>query len=253
MDFIVTVTLSIFIFIFGASIGSFLGVIVDRLMTEEGLGGRSHCHFCGKTLSWKQLVPVFSYISQGGRSVCCSKKLPQQYVFIEILTGVAFVFAYSRMQPDPVQLVAMWAILSSFIVILFADLKYHIIPDYATAVVVLVSGFLTYLDAALLEHLRAGITLFGLMFVLFAVTRGKGLGFGDVKFGFAMGTVLGLWDGLLALYLSFIFGGVVGLFLLLIQGKSLKSAIAFGPFLVAGTILMLFQGQRVWEIVHRLF
>jgi leader peptidase (prepilin peptidase)/N-methyltransferase len=88
------------------------------------------------------------------------------------------------------------------------------------------------------------IVLFPILF-LWLITKGKGMGFGDVKFSLIMGVLLGLKGGLVALYLAFITGGIVGLILVLLKKKKLKSKIAFGPFLAIGTIIMLFFADKV--------
>ncbi|MEK9169914.1 MAG: prepilin peptidase, partial [Patescibacteria group bacterium] len=82
------------IFIFGASIGSFLNVLIDRLPKDEGINGRSHCDFCGKKIAWYDMFPVLSFFILGGRTRCCHKKLSFQYPVIELITGVIFVMVF---------------------------------------------------------------------------------------------------------------------------------------------------------------
>src|SRR3989338_3394559 len=82
---------SIFLFIFGTAIGSFLNVLIDRLPREESINGRSHCEYCKKTLSPLDLVPVLSFLFLKGKCRYCGRKLSWQYPGIEILTGLLFV------------------------------------------------------------------------------------------------------------------------------------------------------------------
>ncbi|PIZ66661.1 prepilin peptidase, partial [Candidatus Roizmanbacteria bacterium CG_4_10_14_0_2_um_filter_39_12] len=63
------------IFIFGASIGSFLNVLIDRLPNDESINGRSHCDFCGKKIAWHDMFPVISFFVLKGKTRCCGKKL----------------------------------------------------------------------------------------------------------------------------------------------------------------------------------
>jgi prepilin signal peptidase PulO-like enzyme (type II secretory pathway) len=89
-----------------------------------------------------------------------------------------------------------------------------------------------------------GAGLFFLILVL--LTQGKGMGIGDVKFGFLMGMILGWPNILLALMFAFLTGAAVGVILIILKRKGLKSKIAFGPFLVLGTLFSLFYGQIIW-------
>ncbi|MGB9763214.1 MAG: prepilin peptidase [Minisyncoccia bacterium] len=87
----------VFIFILGTVIGSFLNVVIDRLDTERSaFEGRSFCPYCGKTLSWWEMVPVLNYIYLRGRCSSCHHRLPLQYPIIEALTGILFLSAYLR-------------------------------------------------------------------------------------------------------------------------------------------------------------
>lgn len=89
--------LKVIIFIIGTVIGSFLNVVVDRLDTERSaFKGRSFCPYCGKTLSWWEMVPVLNYFYLKGRCSSCHHKLPLQYPIIEFLTGILFLSAYLR-------------------------------------------------------------------------------------------------------------------------------------------------------------
>jgi leader peptidase (prepilin peptidase)/N-methyltransferase len=79
------------------------------------------------------------------------------------------------------------------------------------------------------------------------------MGFGDVKLAFNLGFLLGVKAGLLALYFGFVLGGIVGLILLLLRKKKLKSKIAFGPFLVLGMLIMLFWQKEVFQLVNKIY
>ncbi|HXS15496.1 MAG TPA: prepilin peptidase, partial [Candidatus Saccharimonadales bacterium] len=85
----------IFLFIFGICLGSFLGVVIDRVPQKKTiLYGRSVCDFCGHTLSAVDLVPVFSFLFLRGKCRYCKKKLSPFYLFIEIFTGLIMLGFY---------------------------------------------------------------------------------------------------------------------------------------------------------------
>lgn len=83
--------LSLLIFFFGASIGSFLNVVVERTARDEGIKGRSYCEDCKKTLQLRDLIPIFSYLSTKGRCRYCTTTLSKQYLLMETITGIVFV------------------------------------------------------------------------------------------------------------------------------------------------------------------
>jgi prepilin signal peptidase PulO-like enzyme (type II secretory pathway) len=85
---------SIYLFVLGTAVGSFLNVVSDRLPQDRSLNGRSHCEFCKKTLRWYDLVPILSFLFIGAKCRYCKKKLSWWYFLAEIGTGLAFVSTY---------------------------------------------------------------------------------------------------------------------------------------------------------------
>lgn len=243
-----------FIFLIGLLIGSFLNVLIDRFSQGQSISGRSHCDHCKKTLSWKDLIPVVSWVILGGRCRYCKKKISVFYPFVELLTGLAFVYVMSRVDPltggsDPIKtlviVISTMGIVAALIVVFFADFKYRIIPDEATVAVVIFSLPMVFFSSSIQDHIFGAVLLFTIIFGLHLVTRGRGMGLGDVKYAPAMGFLLGLKAGFLGLYIAFVLGGIISLLLIIFGKKKMKSKIAFGPFLVAGTVIMLFWGEPV--------
>ncbi len=247
----------IFIGLIGLCIGSFLNVLIDRLGGEDtglkGLGGRSHCDHCKHQLAWIDLIPVVSYVLSGGRCRYCKKKVSIYYPVIELLTSGVFAFTAIYYPSPLVTQIALLGIFSSIIVIFFADLKYHIIPDEATVALIISSLVLNYYAGTIPMNLVAGLALTLTIYFLYFATKGRGMGFGDVKLAFGMGFLLGLTGGFLALYIAFVSGGVIGLALLLLKRKGLKSKLPFGPFLVLGTVTMLLAGEPITVFFKGLF
>lgn len=220
---------ALFLFILGLLVGSFCNVLIDRLPNGENvLVGRSHCDFCKKTLRWYELIPVFSYFLQGGRCKRCKKKLSFQYPIVELVTAIGFVL----LLPHPV---AFYLLFISLLVIFVSDLKFQIIPDS-----MIILGCLVAVWHGM--HLIPALCSFAFFYLLWIITRKKGMGFGDVKFAFLMGLLLGFPGVVLSLYISFLTGAFVGVILMIEKKKGWKSAIAFGPFLVLGTVIVL-----VWQ------
>jgi len=228
------------IFLSGLTVGSFLNCIIYRLKTGQSfLRGRSFCPHCQHTLSWLDLIPVFSFFILKGRCRYCQKKISWQYPLVEIATGLLFLLIGNFQLP-----IFNFIIAPLLIIIFVYDLKHYIIPDkiiYPAVIIAAIFNFTNWLSAL-------GAALFFLVIVL--VSRGKWMGVGDVKLGFLMGLALGFPNILVALFLAFMMGAIIGIGLIIASKKTLKSEVPFGPFLVAATFIAWFYGQRIvnWYI-----
>ncbi|MBU4396939.1 prepilin peptidase, partial [Patescibacteria group bacterium] len=230
----------------------------------------SFCDGCGRRLKWYENIPVLSWILQKGKSRCCDSPLPLSYPVVELTTGLLFVISllvliptgsFDYAQDDTLILILM----ISFVVVTFLvfgllmDLKYMILPDFGTAILIvcaLIMNLLTNSDGILLQvfavakamadrqdDVLVGVGAFGFLLFLHLITKGKGMGMGDVKFAFFMGTFLGFKKVVLAFYIAFILGAVVGVVLLLLKKVKRKTQIAFGPFLIVGVFLSWWWGD----------
>ena len=226
-------------------IGSFLGVVIDRLPKEESiLWGRSHCDYCKKSLRWFELIPVFSFLFQKGRCRRCQKKLSWRYPGLEVITAVIFATIFVIFHQNIVAFFALLLIASSFIVLVVIDLDHMIIPD-STLITSGIGGFVLLVSiggqikalANVSTNIIVGLVCLGLFYFLYRVTKKRGIGFGDVKLAFILGFIVGYPRVILALYLAFLTGGLFGIILIVRGKKKLKSAIPFGPFMIAGIIL----------------
>lgn len=250
---------SSFIFLFGLAIGSFLNVLVDRLSKEENpLAGRSRCDYCRKILSLFDLIPVVSFILLQGRCRYCHKKLSWQYPIIEIASGLMFLslfyFLYSSYSFPPTEILynlilkyfSLTIIFSSLLVIFVADLKYQIIPDQM--VISSLLGTIVYVvtfNELVQQNFLAGMGATAFFLSIYLVTRGRGMGFGDVKLSFPLGLWLGFPKIVIGLYVAFLTGALVSIILILAKKKRLKERIAFGPFMIWGAVISFFLGNQI--------
>lgn len=249
--------INLFIFAFGVSVGSFLNVLADRLPKGEDVtSDRSRCDFCRKTLGFWDLVPIFSYLFLLGKCRYCHKKLSIAYLLTEIITGLGFVYIWENLKnfplpsPTPVSLLFSFFIFSVLLVIFLADLKYLIIPNG-----VLIPGIIgtiiyrfIYTPQNLFPYLLAGVLGFAFLYLIYLVTKGKGMGFGDVKYALLMGLLLGYPDFIIAFYLAFLTGAAVGVILLLGKKARFGQHIAFGPFLVLSTVITFLCKEKLLTI-----
>lgn len=267
----------IFVFIFGAIIGSFLNVVALRFNTGFSLGGRSKCFSCSKTLHWYELVPIVSFIFQKGKCRGCYSKISWQYPIVETLTGLIFLATFNKIFspflifsfPNFLLLTFYFITFSLLIVISIYDLKHKIIPDELVYTFIVISFIkmvflfvffppILYSIFYILSSVLAGPILFLPFFLLWLVSRGRWMGFGDAKLALGIGWFLGLTSGISALFIAFYSGALVGVgmiafqqFLKKFKGKffglnmnrnnlTMKSEIPFGPFLILGLLLVFF-------------
>lgn len=259
--------LGIIFFIFGTLIGSFLNVVIIRYGTGMGLGGRSRCSSSGQILKWYELIPIVSFLIQGGRSRYTGAKLSWQYPLVEFLTGIAFVFCLF-LSVNLLIFGDIWSFVTSFvffslvsvfsILISVYDIRHMIIPNqfvYPLIVLSFVSLFVSLnpllVSFPSIQDFVAG-PLVALPFVLmWFVSRGRWMGFADAKLGLIMGWFLGIAQGFFAVLLSFWIGALVGILVLIyfkMKKKTIKQ-IPFGPFLLTGLILTFLYNISIDTII----
>lgn len=244
-----------FVFIFGLAVGSFLNVLIDRLPNDKSILGRSHCDYCRKTLQPQDLIPIVSYMILKGRCRFCKKSLSLQYPLIELLTGVLFVLTWMVLADRGiVERIYTIAIVAVFIAMFFSDIKYQILPDEEQVALLTISLLFSIVNGAsstvLIERFVFSFAAMVPLLLLYLVTKGKGMGFGDVKLSFVLGFLFGLKGALIILYIAFITGGIFGTVALLTKLHRLKSKIAFGPFLIIGVFIYLFFGAYLTSQLH---
>ncbi len=265
----------ILLFIFGTAIGSFLNVLIDRLSHDESILGRSHCDYCKKTLEARDLIPVVSFLIAKARCRYCKKNLSWYYPFVELLTGIVFVFVWFNMPwefflavypnlnsaIDSIALLPLFLIklctlgvVSCIIVMFFADLKYFIIPDgvqIGFAYFALILFFIGEVDLQqLVYRLGCAIIVMLPMLCIYLFTKGRGLGFGDVKLAANIGLFMGIVYAFAALYISFILGAVIGVGMILLRKGKMKTKIPFGPFILLGVLAVMFMFPQVKQFVY---
>ena len=276
------------IFLLGSAIGSFLNVVICRLETGEGIvKKRSHCVKCGQVLVWYDLIPIVSFLWLGGKCRKCKEKISWQYPLVEIATGLLFILIFwslgfgawdfignlSFVISHWVVIGCLLYIVCSLLVIFVYDLRHYIIPDVVlfpaigVALVYRLFGVLSFENLNLFRISDFGFRIWQLFWpyllsalgasafflAIILITRGKGMGLGDAKLSFLIGLMLGWPNILAALFLAFFIGAIVGVGLILWGKKTMKSQIPFGPFLISGTVILLFFGQFFWEWQERIF
>lgn len=244
-----------FVFIIGAAMGSFINVVVDRLIHNKSLMGRSHCDHCKKTLEWFELFPILSYVFLKGQCRRCHVKLSFEHPMIEITTGLLYVVTWFMVPPE--SLVLYWGIVSCAWVIVLSDLRYKLISDSMQIALFLFILFQKIFEKAsifsLLGDFLSGIFVLLPIGLIYVITNERAMGLGDVILAGIIGFFLGVGKGLLALYVSFLVGAIVGVVLLVQRKKGMKSAVPFGPFLIIGMLVAGVWGDSLIQIIKKMY
>ena len=240
----------LFVIILGGLWGSFANVCIYRLPLDKGVvSGRSYCPKCKKQITWKDNIPIISYLLLSGKCRKCKKPISSQYALVEFLSILFFTIIYFLYGITLTTLLLM--ILSlSFIIIFFIDLKHFIIPNEITFSMMAL-GFLKSFDPNLnslfpnyINSLIGGLLGYGIIWSIIyfykQVRKKEGMGLGDAKlFG-----VIGFWFGWLAIPFVIFISSVIALLSvvpsLLKNSRTMSSQIPFGPYIITGTLIYLF-------------
>jgi len=255
--------LLIYFFVLGLVVGSFLNVVILRYNTGKTCSGRSGCMSCKTQLTWKELIPVCSFLFQKGKCKTCKTKLSLQYPLVELSTGILFTlnlwYWLSKALSFPHLIISVGittCILALMIVIFVYDVRHKIIPDlfsftaWGLSVVFVVMQLMlniipTNIGAFL--YVLTGLFFYFIIWSIWKVSKGRMIGLGDAKLLLSIGTLLGLVYGTSAIFISVWIGTLYALYILLKQylskrGKhiTMKTEIPFGPFLIIGFLIVYF-------------
>lgn len=263
------------VFIFGAVIGSFLNVVIYRLHTGRSLDGRSHCMSCGKTLSWFELIPIVSYLCLRGKCRGCGSYIPHRYFTVEVLTGLLFTLVWYVSGNTAILLVLNALVVAVCVVMLVYDMRHMIIPDELT---VLTAGiglvFVGYNvwqgggGAFIIDAVLGSILVSFFFFTLWFLSKGRWIGFGDVKLGVPFGLMVGLQGAFSLVVFSFWIGAIIGLSLIGIErmlkrgqfhlrffdsSHTIKSEVPFAPFFISGFLLVHLLHADVFIFIYSVY
>ncbi|MDP1690210.1 MAG: prepilin peptidase [bacterium] len=250
MSFLVPLAL----FLFGAIVASFIGVVVVRFNTGQSFFiSRSECDACTSTLSYRELVPIFSYFASGGRARCCGARISVFAPVSECLLGALFVLAYLAIGATNA-LPFMLAALAALLALVLYDLSHQILPTALLAVFVAASA-LTGLALAVSISAFMSSLLTALLLALFlagihVVSGGRAMGLADAPFVFGCALLVGP-AALSGFVFSFWIGACIGIVLLFLRprGSRMGVEVPFAPFLAAGFLLAYFTQWNIFTLV----
>ncbi len=268
----------------GLCLGSFVNALVWRVHEQQAQAskkkpdkqylaqlsvakGRSMCPYCKHELAAKDLVPIFSWLSLGGRCRYCAKPISPQYPLVELATAGLFVFSYIWW-PVPFSaaqtaVFVLWlALLTGLVALLVYDARWFLLPNrliYPLGVIAAVQAVIVIAAAnrpavALLNAVLAVIAGGGIFYLLFQFSGGKWIGGGDVKLGWLLGLVMATpARSLLLIFLASIGGSLASLPLIIGGRLKRTSLIPFGPFLIAAAVVVRLFGAAILHWYTRTF
>jgi leader peptidase (prepilin peptidase)/N-methyltransferase len=262
------------VFVFGTIVGSFLNVLVLRYNTGVSvIKGRSFCFSCNKKLGPVELIPVLSFVMQGGKCAGCQSKISWQYPVVETLTGLLFVAVLYKYLGLISFYVDTWYMIISLITVAVLicitvyDIKHKIIPDglvitFGVLAILKLVVDIIYIDwipgdmkSHLIWYLLAGPVLALPFFFIWLFSKGRWMGLGDPKLMLCIGWFLGPVMGLSAIILAFWTGAAYGLALMVLSkfkwhGLKIdgKTEVPFAPFLILGFLLVFFFGIDILRL-----
>ncbi|MEK9148057.1 MAG: prepilin peptidase [Patescibacteria group bacterium] len=271
------VLISFALALLGLAVGSFLTVVVARLGTGQTLfWGRSRCPHCSRELRWFELLPVLSFLLQGGQCRSCSHPISRSYLAIELVTAVLFVaLGWGIGQgavPLPASLAAAsvakeWELFVSFfyyaffggfaVAIAFYDFEHHLIP--AVLIWPLLAAGLADKIAAwvrsgsptlFLATIIAGLAAFAVFWSLWFFSRGRAMGRGDADLALAIAAYLGPPLAIAGFLLAFWIGAAFGILAVAMQKLRWKSELAFAPFLLIGALAAIFLAPQISSLLR---
>lgn len=232
------------IFFAGASVYSFLNVVIYRVPRGESfVTGRSYCPSCGHILGALDLIPVISFLFLKGKCRYCKTKIGVRDTLIEIFGGALLLFCMLHFEKteEGLTVFAFFAILT---VVAFLDIDTMEIADgcHLCMIVLSVISFFTMPGTGIGARI-AGALCVSLPMLLLALVIPGAFGGGDIKLMAACGLFLGWKLTLVSTFWGFLFGGIWGVFLLATKKAGRKESFPFGPFLCIGMGIGLLYGQ----------
>ncbi len=236
--------------VIGLSFGSFLSVVTDRIFRrKKGIFfGHSECPKCRHKLGFVNLIPLFSWLYQRGKCAYCHKPISIKYPALELTTGLLFLSNYNFFFIDSPLLCLYYCLVALIILaICFSDLEKKRIPNvFLYSWIIISIPALFFQNTPLIELLIGHSISLAIVALIFGgqylASKGKWLGSGDLYIVFGMAIFFNWPELLVSLAITYLFGGILGVILILNKKIKLKKAIPFAPLLTLGILIAMYYG-----------
>jgi leader peptidase (prepilin peptidase)/N-methyltransferase len=241
----------------GASLGSFSLVVVSRRINKENwISGRSKCDECKHNLSWKELIPIFSFIFLRGKCKNCGKKIGFENFMVELVFGIFMLFLWKVYSGNIIQYFLMVIFFTLSAMAAMEDLKtqeiddIYIIPGFLIGISATIIGTKDFYLKNFLKQLVFNMVAWpGLITLIIFSTKliihKEGMGWGDATLALMFTGILTSKQLIFAAFLSFIIGALFAIFLQIKMKKGKDHLFAFGPFIVLASYVSLLYGEQV--------
>lgn len=239
-----TVVYSIFFALYGIVIGSFLNVVILRVPIRESITlKRSHCMTCGHTLAWYELIPLFSYLFLGGKCRHCKAHISIQYPIVEAANGAIYVIFFLA-KGITLETFLYCLCASALLALSVIDWRTQEIPIGINIFILLLGLVRLFTDLGNWGQYVIGLfAVSGFLLLLNFITKGRGIGHGDIKLMAATGLLLGWKLNIIAFIMGCIIGSVVHLIRMAV--KKVGRKLAFGPYLSMGLFIAMIWGEQL--------
>ena len=215
---------------------------------------RSFCPKCLNQLKWIHNIPVLSWILQGGKCAYCKEPIPARYPIIEVFTGLIAIACFLKFGLTPTGAL-LFAFCCVLIVVTVIDYDFYIIPNVISLPGTLIFVFIALINQfsgifhfpvvpgikeSLIGLFSGSIFLFLIAEFYLRVRKIEGLGMGDVKLLAMTGALLGYESSIYTIFVGSLLGAIIGLVIMLLQGRKFNHAIPFGPFLAGACMMYIF-------------
>jgi leader peptidase (prepilin peptidase)/N-methyltransferase len=246
--------------VLGLLVGSFLNVVIHRVPRGESVvRPPSHCPGCGRSIKTRHNVPVFGWLVLRGRCAGCGARISVRYPLVELGTAVLFALLALRLDPPDLPAFLFFGAIGIALALIDVDCRRLpnaiVLPSYPVLIVLLTASAWWRGDWWSLA--RAGIggaALFG-FYLLLALAYPAGMGFGDVRLAGLLGGILAYlsWPALLiGAFGGFLLGAVAGVVVLATGKGGRKTALPFGPFMIAAALVAVFAAGPLGQAYQRL-
>lgn len=262
--------------ILGLIVGSFLNVVILRRGQNKTLGGRSGCPQCKAVLKWYELIPVISFLIQGGKCRTCKKSISFQYIIVELLTGLLFwsagvllIHMYAVVFLSTAFVIATLGLITACafaVIIVVYDIQTQTVPlnwfiGMVLASIIYLFGVhnFHFMASEIIAHLL-GLLIAAPFLALWLFSNGRLMGFADIEIIAWMGLFFGVTIGTSSVLIAFYIGAMFSiLFVVYKLMKGFKYThirtiqIPFTPFLIIAWLGTLMFSWNIFSLFLRLF
>lgn len=248
----------------GLAVGSFLNVVIYRVPRGESLvRPPSRCPACGRPIRVRHNVPVAGWLMLGGRCADCGARIGVRYPLVEVATAVVFAALAWRLADlhliSALPAYLYFAAIGIALAVIDLDCRRLpnaiVLPSYPVLALLLTASALAERDGWALARAGIGAAALLAFFTTITLVHPAGMGLGDVKLSGLLGGVLAYvsWSTVvIGTFAGFLLGAVVGVAIMLARHGDRRTAVPFGPFMIAGALLGVFAAESLARLYAQL-